>query len=84
MMLHPVMANCLSIKLAFVARAISALSKPQMIPKHVPNHSTHCPRAQIYKILCYRLIRIQVLKPLKDQCGDPVSNKGLTLGVNSP
>ena len=40
-MSHPVMANCLAIKQAFVARAMSTLNKPQMVPKHVPIHSTH-------------------------------------------
>ena len=49
MMSHPVMANGLSIKLAFDARAMLALNKPQMIPKHVPIHSTHRPEHRYIK-----------------------------------
>ena len=48
-MSHPVMANCPSIKLAIVTRAMLALNKPKMIPKHVPIHSMHRPEHRYIK-----------------------------------
>ena len=55
-----------------------------MIPRHVPIHSMHRPEHRYIKSFANRLIRSQVLKPLKYQCDDPVSNKGLTLSVHIP